>query len=209
MPPSSDAQEIALVYREGCSERTRLADEYSRLITEFNWLLDALKSPGQVRDESTWDAAERARLTSQKAWDALEKHIQEHRCTDLPWSNVGTGGSPVLEMAALAALDVIMVANDDQRFVDVNEATADALGLPRHDIIGRRIDEFFIEVRGEPFPAAWNAFIEEGIQSGICELTTNGKRRRFFYRARANFAPGLHLGILREITEDSSASHGA
>jgi hypothetical protein len=64
------------------------------------------------------------------------------------------------------------------------------------------VDEFFTEVRGEPFPVAWNAFVTEGVQCGVCELRTHGKRRRFFYRAKANFAPGLHLGILREIKDD-------
>lgn len=190
------------MHREECPERIRLADEYSRLITDFNTLLDAMRSPVQMRDEAVWNAAERARLLSQKAWDALESHTNEHQCTDLPGERAGTSGSHVLAMAALAAPDVIMVANDDQRYVDVNEAAAEALGLPRGEIIGRRVDEFFTEVRGDPFPIAWDAFVSEGVQCGMCELSRNGKQRRFFYRAKANFAPGLHVGILREVREE-------
>lgn len=189
--------------REECAERIHLTDEYSREVTDFNYLLNVLKSPIKMRDEAIWNATERARLLSQRAWEALEQHIREHRCTDLHRERASTGGSPVLEMAALAAPDVIMVADDHQRYVDVNEAAAEALGLPRGEIIGRRVDEFFTEVRGEAFPIAWNAFVTHGVQSGMCELRTDGKRRRFFYRAKANFAPGLHVGILREINEES------
>jgi len=132
-----------LVNREECSERIRLTDEYSRLITEFNVFLDALKAPRNERNDEAWKAAEIARALSQKAWDALEKHITEHKCMDLHWtpsSRVESGR--ILEMAALAALDVILVANDDRRFVDANEAAAAALGLPRSEIIGRRMTNF-------------------------------------------------------------------
>jgi PAS domain-containing protein len=194
------------VNREECSERIRLTDEYSRLITEFSNLLGALKASSDLRKEGAWNAVEKARKLSQKAWDALEKHIQEHRCTDLQFGQSdgakaeGSGG--ILQMAAMAALDVIMVANDEQRFVDVNDAAAEALGLPRAEIVGRQIDEFFAEANGEPFPAVWEAFVSNGVGSGMCELTTQDKRRRFMYRAKANFAPGLHLAILREVTED-------
>jgi len=192
------------VKREECSERLHLADEYSRLITEFHTLLDSLKTRTFQVNETVWRAAETAKALSEKAWTALERHILDHKCINLHWSsnpqNVN-GPGHVLEMAALAALDVIMVANDEQRFVDVNEAAAEAMGLPRSEIIGRRIDEFFKEVRGEPFPEAWAAFVADGVQSGTCELKAAGKRRKFAYRAKANFAPGLHLGILREVSD--------
>jgi hypothetical protein len=63
-----------------CAERIQLADEYSRLITEFNKLLESSKAPGCKRNEEAWKAAEAARAESQTAWEALEKHITEHKC---------------------------------------------------------------------------------------------------------------------------------
>jgi PAS domain-containing protein len=193
------------VNREECSERIRLTDEYSRLITEFNALLNSLKVSSHQRDDQIWRAAETARALSENAWKALEKHIADHQCVEVeiaPTAPDDYPSSHILGMAALAAPDIIMVANDDHRYVDVNEAGAAALGLPRHEIVGRRLEDFFPEVRGEPFPLAWAAFMQEGVQYGTCVLDTEGQRRRFMYRAKANFAPGLHLGILREVNDD-------
>jgi len=70
------------VNREECSVRLRLADEYSRLVTEFNALLDVLKVRSHPISDVVWNAAEAARTSSQKAWEALERHIVEHGCTD-------------------------------------------------------------------------------------------------------------------------------
>jgi PAS domain-containing protein len=194
------------VNREECSVRIHLADEYSRLVTEFNTLLDALKAPSRKSKQDVLTAAEMAKASSQKAWDALEKHIHEHRCIDLQWAPVNppnvSGSAHILALAAMAAVDVILVANDDRQFVDVNAAATALLRMPRSKIIGRRIDEFFRESSGEPIPEAWAGFLADGALDGICELTAPGKRRRFAYRAKANFAPGLHLSVLRELDDD-------
>ena len=195
--------------REECSERIRLVDEYSRLITEFNNLLESLNNPAHERKERVWRAAAGARADSQIAWESLEKHIAQHKCIDNSqqdpdaYSAVGSDG--VLEKAAMAAIDIILVADDDRQFVEVNEAAADAFGLSRSEIIGRRIDEFFATAGGKRIPAAWNDFIAAGAQSGICEMNAPG-RRKFEYQARANFAPGLHLSVLRSVKGSGSPS---
>ena len=180
-----------------CSERIRLVDEYSRLASEFNKLLTSLKNPNRDPDDPAWIAVERARGESQIAWDAVERHMTDHRCLDLHWSE----SSDVLQAAAMAALDVILVADDARRYVDFNESAAAVLALPRSEITGRRIDEFFAEACGETIPEAWNSFIADGVQSGFCELIGPAPRRKFEYRAKANFAPGLHLSVLREVRE--------
>jgi len=193
------------VNREECSARIHLVDEYSRLITDFNVLLDLLKAPFSERNEQIWTAAETARALSQNAWERLEKHVKEHQCSDPQAVRVyphgASGSNHVLAMAALAAMDIILVANDDRRYVDVNEAAAAAMGMSRLEIVGRRVDEFFAEARGVALPSAWAGFMAEGVQSGICELRVGGKLRKFEYRAKANFAPGLHLSVLREMND--------
>lgn len=192
--------------REECSARIHLADEYSRLVTEFNALLDALKTPSRKSDRDVWADAEMAKASSQSAWEALEKHINEHRCVDLQWAPSKppdvTGSGDILALAAMAAPDVILVANDDRQYVDANEAATAVLGLSRSEIIGRRIDEFFREAGGELIPEAWAGSLADGVLHGICELTAPEKRRRFEYRGKANFAPGLHLFVMREQDDD-------
>ena len=105
----------------------------------------------------------------------------------------------LIESAADAALDIILVADDERRFVDLNRAAADALGLPREELIGRRIEEFFSEAKGKPVPTAWDDFVVEGEQWGMCELRSESRPRTFEYRAKANFRRGLHLSVLREL----------
>lgn len=191
--------------REECSERIHLTDEYCRLVTELNTLLDSLRVPSRERNQALWSAAERARMLSQKAWEALEEHIKDHCCIDLQSARpdpLDVSGFPyILAMAALAAVDVILVANDNREYIDVNDAAAAVLGLPRSEIVGRRVDEFFSEIQGKAITEVWAGFIADGVQRGICELNTGGKRRRFEYLAKANFAPGLHLSVLREMSE--------
>jgi PAS domain-containing protein len=154
---------------------------------------------------ATWSAAEISRQRSEQAWQALEAHIAEHRCLDLHWSDPAKKGSAddegLLQAAAMAALDIILVTDDHRQFVDMNEAAAKAFKLPRNEAIGRKVDDFFIEIRGESVPEAYAAFLADGIQCGVCVLVAAGAPRRFEYRAKANFAPGLHLGVLREIKD--------
>jgi PAS domain S-box-containing protein len=114
-------------------------------------------------------------------------------------SRSGKQRERLLEAAGDAALDIVLVADDQRRFVDLNRAAADVLGLPREKIIGRRIEDFFSEAHGKPVPAAWSAFVVEGEQAGLCELRSDGKGRKFEYRAKAHFKTGFHMSILREI----------
>jgi PAS domain-containing protein len=196
----------SLVNREECSGRIHLVDEYSRLITEFQSLLESLKAPIHERNAEIWKAAEAAEAESEAAWKALEKHIIDHKCIDLPQQGLDlcweTGSGSILAKAALAAVDVILVADDDRQYVAVNEAAAEAFGLPRGEIVGRRIDEFFTTAAGETIPADWSDFLAAGTQRGIWEMHAPGRQRKFDYRSKANFSPGLHLSILREMTED-------
>ena len=128
--------------------------------------------------------------------DVLRRTWQQHAAATAAARN----GVRVLESAAEAAPDVILVADDERRFVDVNRAAEDLFGLPREQILGRRIDEFFSEAQGKPVSTAWEAFLSEGEQRGLCELSHGERRRVFEYRARAQFGTGLHVSVLREVS---------
>jgi PAS domain-containing protein len=183
-----------------CPERMRLTEEYSRLVTDYAVCLEAIKRLSGEPKSEDWQSVETALAESHEAWRALEGHISWHKCLGIDWPapDPAHASSQVLGQAAAAALDAILVADDHRRFVDVNEAAASILGLPRNEIVGRSIDEFFSLSPDEPIPAAWDRFVAEGVQCGLCELKTPGRRRRFEYRAKANFASGLHLSVLRE-----------
>ena len=189
-----------------CAERIRLVEEYSRSVTILRDRWEALKGAPREQDAAGWHAADASRVESQKAWAALERHLAVHRCLDLYHRNPDADtSSHLLEQAAAAALDIILVANDDRRFVSVNQAAAELLGLQQSEILGRRIEDFFSLSGVERVKAAWDDFIADGIQHGICELKGIGRKRRFEYRAKANFAPGLHLSVLRELYADGES----
>lgn len=187
---------------EDCTIRIRLLDQYTQSLADYKTAIDALREKSDARREDRWVAAEASLAASQRAWNALERHIVDHHCLELGWSKRGPDDSAastsILEKAAICALDLILVADDERRFVDVNAAAAEVLGLPRNEIAGRLIEDFFAEARGQTIPDAWEDFVANGVQCGICELKTPGKRRLFDYRAKANFASGLHLSVLRE-----------
>jgi PAS domain-containing protein len=107
-----------------------------------------------------------------------------------------TGRSSILMEAAHAALDVILVADDERRYVDLNRAASAALSLDREAIIGRRIEEFFTTPGNEPIAEAWSRLTVDGEQFGFRQLR-EGSHATFEYRAKANFIPGLHVSILR------------
>lgn len=98
-------------------------------------------------------------------------------------------------------LDAVLIANDDRVYVDVNMASCELLGLPREKLIGMRLDDFLAPgVDGE---AAWSAFLAAGTEKGEITLQTGrpGDVRQVEYSATANYRPGLHISVLRDVTE--------
>lgn len=104
------------------------------------------------------------------------------------------------------ALDAVLIADDDRRYVDANPAACDLIGLSRDAILGRHVEDFFEVLGGETVPEAWRAFQREGTQTGVCRVRRPDNALRYVgFRAKANFSPGLHLSILRDITEQRAA----
>jgi PAS domain-containing protein len=124
------------------------------------------------------------------------------RCT-CRWSPLASSRSPelrgeILLEAARAASDVILVMDDERKYVELNLAAVTTIGLPREAILGRTLDDFFEEAEGQTIPAVWEQLVTAGERCGVCRLRMAG-RCTFEYRARANFVPGLHVSVLRPV----------
>jgi PAS domain-containing protein len=182
-----------------CAEQSRLFERYSQAVTTYSLRLQAVRTTPQQQNADDWLKIERARDESEIAWKALDEHLARHRCLGLPNMAGEVAPSEILGQAAAAALDAIVVADDERRFIALNDAAVEILKMDRTDLLGRRIDEFFSSAAGEDIRTAWNAFISDGTQAGVCELSIPGPRRRFEYRARSNFTQGIHLSVLREV----------
>jgi diguanylate cyclase (GGDEF)-like protein/PAS domain S-box-containing protein len=121
-------------------------------------------------------------------------------------SNHDNGGPlPLAEAIASAsfehALDAMLLADDGRRYTDANPAACSLLGLPREEVVSRRLDDFVTEEMRPPLDGAWRDFLESGTQSGEFELViADGSRRMVEFRATANVLPGHHLSVLRDIS---------
>jgi two-component system, cell cycle sensor histidine kinase and response regulator CckA len=102
-----------------------------------------------------------------------------------------------------AAMDVIVVVDDDRRFLSVNDAACRYYGRTREDLLGARLDDLIGSERAE---ADWAEFLtEERIAQGTVEHVwdgeQDGRRTVLEVRSRPEILPGRHLFVLRDVTE--------
>jgi two-component system cell cycle sensor histidine kinase/response regulator CckA len=105
-----------------------------------------------------------------------------------------------------SALDAILILDDDRRYVDANPAACTLFGLDYDALLGSRLDQFIapdlVSVLGE----RWGLFLDRGTGKGEMQIVRDdGTRRDVELTSRANFVPGRHLSILRDITEQKIA----
>jgi PAS domain S-box-containing protein len=106
-------------------------------------------------------------------------------------------------------LDGLLILNDDGRIVDVNQAACRKLCSESHMLRRKHLDALMVRDHGQT-PAAWSDFFTPGKNSGECLLVReDGTEVNLEYRAVANFAPGLHLISLRDVTARKQAEERA
>ncbi|ADQ65694.1 pas domain s-box [Halogeometricum borinquense DSM 11551] len=97
------------------------------------------------------------------------------------------------------AMDAIIVADDDDEFIDVNGSAAELFGLPREELLGRNLSEF--TPNGSEIDDMWADFQSLGENHGVLSLIRpDGERRVVEYAATRDVVPGEHLSVLRDVT---------
>ncbi len=100
------------------------------------------------------------------------------------------------------ALDAILLADDQARYVDANPAACRLLGYGREELLQRGVFDITPLPNGEVGRAAWAAFVRAGHQAGEYALRRkDGSTAVMEYQAVANVQPGLHLSVLRDVTD--------
>jgi len=98
-----------------------------------------------------------------------------------------------------SALDAIVVADSDGRYVDCNPAAEELFGVSRVTLLGRGVRDFArpdADVEG-----AWKEFLRKGTATGTFDLLRpDGAERRVEYSATADVMPGRHVSVLRDVT---------
>ncbi|WP_338742015.1 PAS domain S-box protein [Haloplanus salilacus] len=98
------------------------------------------------------------------------------------------------------ASDAIVIANDDGRIVDANEAASSIFGVEDNELLGRSLTEFFPDEFA--FDAEWQDFQETGDQRDTTTIIgADGVQRSVEYSGTSDIIPGQHLFISRDITE--------
>ena len=100
------------------------------------------------------------------------------------------------------ALDPMLLADDDARYIDANPAACAFFGLSHADLCTRRVVDFTPEEARAEFSARWNLFLHEGKQRGEYALQMpDGRVCEIEFSATAHVRPGQHLSIIRDISE--------
>jgi PAS domain S-box-containing protein len=96
-----------------------------------------------------------------------------------------------------SSLIPMLVADDQRRYVEVNQAACLLLRLGREEVLKLKIDDLSPLDARDATAALWEAFIRDGTQSGTFELALpDGTQLRVDYSATANVQPGRHLSLL-------------
>jgi PAS domain S-box-containing protein len=99
------------------------------------------------------------------------------------------------------ALDAMLILDDGRNWLQGNRAAAELLGIEQDAIPGKRMDDFAVEGRQLP-QEVWEHFLEAGELKGETDIRrSDGTVRHIEYSSRANFMPGRHLSILRDVTD--------
>ena len=101
-------------------------------------------------------------------------------------------------------LDAMLLADDKGKYVDANPAACALFGLAHDELVGRTLMDF----AGPGYDAeqAYQEFREHGRMRGRFPLQRlDGTRRVLDYSAVANVVPGLHLSVLRDVTDQTAA----
>ncbi len=107
-------------------------------------------------------------------------------------------------LLAARADDAFLVADDERRLLDLNEAACRLLGAPAGELVGRRMDDFLTPRARSSFPRRWGTLLSRGsIRSTYQMRTADGLPRGVALTAVANCPmEGTHLSRLRPIRSD-------
>jgi PAS domain S-box-containing protein len=145
--------------------------------------------------EREWSPAETEALRT--AASLIEAAIERERSETVLREHEQT-----LHAVFETALDAIFINDDERRYVDVNPAGCEFLGVSRDDLIGKRIEDFLPPHKAATMNEDWTKKMEAGPARSEWEvIRPDGSVRIADASAHPNFVPGLHIAFLRDVTD--------
>ena len=98
-----------------------------------------------------------------------------------------------------AALDGMLVTDDQRRYIDANPAACRLLGRRRDELLRLRIED--VSAPSGDLETAWTTFLRAGTMTGEYQLLRpGGSTIEVEFQATANVVPGRHLSVIRDVT---------
>jgi formate hydrogenlyase transcriptional activator len=95
----------------------------------------------------------------------------------------------------------ILITDNDRNYREASAGAAKLLGLPREEIIGRKLDDFAEPSFKPRISEIWRDFLDKGEQEGTLRLEgPDGSMRAVEYKAKTNVLPVRHVLALRDKT---------
>jgi PAS domain S-box-containing protein len=92
----------------------------------------------------------------------------------------------------------MLVADDERRLVDLNEAAAELLGVSHEEATKLRVEDLLGE---EGVPELWRGFLRDGTWEAKVSLRRpDGGSRQIEFVATADVRPGRHIAVVRDLT---------
>ena len=102
------------------------------------------------------------------------------------------------------ALDGILILDDQGICLEANAAALTLFGTDHDELVARPIEKFF--AGAGDFKELWNRFLDRKSEHRETRVLRGGGETIFVeYTAKANYLPGRHVAILRDITRRKQA----
>ena len=103
-------------------------------------------------------------------------------------------------------LDGIMVVDETGQYIDLNESMCRIMKAPRSQLIGRHFSEFMLPEALERAKQAFHDLKSKGFYRGEFPIrAVDGSRVDLEWSSRADFLPGLHFCVARDMSERKRA----
>ncbi|MBA2448331.1 MAG: EAL domain-containing protein [Chloroflexi bacterium] len=134
---------------------------------------------------------------------AVGQVIEQHRLREAERRAEQAVGASQQRLEAIVnnALDAILVADDDGRYIDVNPAACELTGYGRERLLCMSVWDLTPDLDIELGQTTWHRFVSEGRASGEYQLRCrDGTIIDVEFRAVANVLPGMHVSACRDIS---------
>lgn len=177
-------------------DRKRLERQFAR-DPEATFVGRAIRKDGSVRWIERRQRAVTDRRTRREYLEATLRDVTDEREAAAALRESESRWQAVFE----SAHDVFLLADDDRNVVAANAAAAEFFGVPVEQIVGWKVDDFASDPEEH-----WAMQLRDGsLRVETVWRRPDGTERHVRVSATANVAPGRHLAVAHDITEQRSA----